>query len=58
MANDLTGPEAGLSPIVEIALGKLRGARDRGVFAFKGRGPRLRTNRRPRTLGGNGPMRS
>src|SRR3954470_16400258 len=36
MANDLTGPEAGLSPIVEIALGKLRGARDRGVFAFKG----------------------
>ena len=36
MANDLTGPEAGLSPIVEIALGKLRGGRDRGVFAFKG----------------------
>jgi carboxylesterase type B len=24
------------SPIVEIALGKLRGARDHGVFAFKG----------------------
>jgi para-nitrobenzyl esterase len=36
MANDLTGREAGLSPIVEIALGKLRGGRDPGVFAFKG----------------------
>lgn len=36
MANDLADADAGLSPIVEIASGKLRGAHDRGVFAFKG----------------------
>jgi para-nitrobenzyl esterase len=36
MATDLAGTEVRLSPIVETASGKLRGAHDRGVFAFKG----------------------
>ena len=36
MASDLAGADAGLSPVVEVACGKLRGVRVRGVFAFKG----------------------
>jgi para-nitrobenzyl esterase len=36
MANDLAGTDTGISPIIEIGSGKLRGAADRGVFAFKG----------------------
>jgi hypothetical protein len=35
MANDIAGTEAGLSPVVEIASGKLRGANAAGVYAFK-----------------------
>ncbi len=36
MANDIACTKAGLSPVVEIASGKLRGAHAAGVYAFKG----------------------
>jgi len=36
MANDLAGAEAGLSPVVEIVSGKLRGALIAGIYTFKG----------------------
>ena len=36
MANDIASTEAGLSPVVETASGKLRGPHAAGVYAFKG----------------------
>ncbi len=36
MANDIAGAAVELSPSVEIASGKLRGARIAGIYAFKG----------------------
>ena len=36
MANDIAPADAGLAPVVEIASGKLRGAREAGVYSFKG----------------------
>ncbi len=36
MANDIATADAGLSPVVETASGKLRGTHSAGVYAFKG----------------------
>jgi para-nitrobenzyl esterase len=36
MPNDIAAADAGLSPVVEIASGKLRGALDAGINSFKG----------------------
>src|SRR3974377_416485 len=36
MANDIATADAGLSPAVEIASGKLRGALKAGIYSFKG----------------------
>src|SRR6516162_11066408 len=36
MANDIANPDAGLSPAIEIAAGKLRGWSSAGVYSFKG----------------------
>jgi para-nitrobenzyl esterase len=36
MANDVATADAGLAPVVEIAAGKLRGALNAGICAFKG----------------------
>jgi carboxylesterase type B len=36
MANDIANPDAGLSPVIEIAAGKLRGGSSAGIYSFKG----------------------
>jgi para-nitrobenzyl esterase len=36
MANDIAAADTGLSPVVETAAGKLRGARNAGIHSFKG----------------------
>ena len=36
MANDIATAEAGSAPVVESVSGKLRGAREAGIYAFKG----------------------
>jgi carboxylesterase type B len=36
MANDIATADAGLTPIVEIATGKLRGGLNAGIYSFKG----------------------
>jgi para-nitrobenzyl esterase len=36
MANDMAAAETGLTPIVETATGKLRGASSSGIYSFKG----------------------
>ena len=36
MANDIANPDAGLSPVIEIAAGKLRGWSSGGIYSFKG----------------------
>ena len=36
MANDIANPDAGLSPAIEIAAGKLRGWSSAGIYSFKG----------------------
>ena len=36
MANDIANPDAGLSPAIEIAAGKLRGWSSDAIYSFKG----------------------